>query len=71
MSSAIEARFDAALLDGVGTLLAPAVAFEAGESAPLYRTDPPRTKALTLRAIPYSFWSNRDSEEMSVWIREV
>jgi DUF1680 family protein len=70
-SSTIEARFDDAMLGGVGTLRAPAVAIEGGENAPLYRTDPPRTRPITLRAIPYSFWSNRDSEQMSVWIREV
>ena len=70
-STAIEARFDDALLGGVGTLDAPALAFEAAHGAPLYRTDPPATQPIRLRAIPYSFWSNRDSEDMSVWIREV
>ncbi len=70
-SSAIEARFDGDLLTGVGTLHADAVAFEAAEDAPLYATEPPAARTIALRAVPYSFWSNRDSEEMSVWMREV
>ena len=33
--------------------------------------EPPETQPITLRAIPYSAWSNRETGEMSVWIREV
>ncbi len=70
-SSPIEAHFDSDLLCGVGMLTAPAVATRCAEERALYDTDPPETQPTTLRAIPYSFWSNRDSGEMSVWIREV
>jgi DUF1680 family protein len=70
-ASAIEAGFDQDLLSGVGTLHADAVAAEPGENAPLYRTEASGTRPVRLRAIPYSFWSNRDAGEMSVWLREV
>lgn len=70
-SSPIEAHFESDLLSGVGMLSAQALAVQPWEDGELYRTDPPTMVATTLRAIPYSFWSNRDSEEMSVWIREV
>lgn len=70
-SNPIAAHFESDLLSGVGMLTAEAVVVRAGENDALYRTDPPGTQPTTLRAIPYSFWSNRDSEEMSVWMREI
>ncbi|MDO8319413.1 glycoside hydrolase family 127 protein [Rhodoferax sp.] len=70
-SNPIEAHFERNLLSGVGMLTAEAVVVQSWEGGELYRTDPPTMERTTLRAIPYSFWSNRDSEEMSVWIREV
>ncbi|MEO8135840.1 MAG: beta-L-arabinofuranosidase domain-containing protein [Betaproteobacteria bacterium] len=70
-SGSIEPRFDSDLLSGVGTLEAEAVAIRSRDAGALYRTDAPDTQPTTVRAIPYSFWSNRDSAEMSVWIREV
>lgn len=66
----IAARFEPGLLSGVGTLAAEAVVVRSEENA-LYRTDPPGAQPTTIRAIPYSFWSNRDPAAMSVWIREV
>ena len=70
-SSAIEAHFESGLLSGVGTLTAEAVGVRTWGDGALYRTEPPATEPTTIRAIPYSFWSNRGPEEMSVWIREV
>jgi DUF1680 family protein len=70
-SAPIEAHFESDLLSGVGMLTAEAVVVRSWENAALYRTDPPSMQPTTLRAIPYSFWSNRESEEMSVWIREI
>ncbi len=66
----IAARFEPGLLSGVGTLTAEAVVVRSEDNA-LYRTDPPGAQPTTIRAIPYSYWSNRDPAEMSVWIREV
>ncbi len=70
-SNPIEAHFESDLLSGVGMLTAQAMVLEPWPEGELYRTDPPAMAPTRLRAIPYSFWSNRDSEEMSVWIREV
>lgn len=70
-SSPVEARFKRNLLCGVGVLTAQALAARSSEHDALYTTDPPDMRPTTLQAIPYSFWSNRDSEEMSVWIREI
>jgi uncharacterized protein len=70
-SSSIEPHFEADLLTGIGTLTADAMAVRDWENDALYRTDPPAAQPITLRAIPYSFWGNRESEEMSVWIREI
>jgi len=70
-SSPVEPRFERNLLGGVGILTAQALTARPSEDGALYSTHPPEMNATTLQAIPYSFWSNRDSEEMSVWIREV
>jgi DUF1680 family protein len=70
-SSAIEARFRSDLLSGVGTLSAPAVSVRAWEAGQLYGTEAPGLVPIKLQAVPYSFWSNRESEDMSVWIREI
>ena len=70
-SNPIQTHFERNLLSGVGTLTAQALAVRVSESAALYSTAPLHMQPTTLRAIPYSFWSNRDSEEMSVWIREI
>jgi DUF1680 family protein len=67
----IDARFEPNLLSGVGTLTASATVVQTSEDGALYSIEPPGTQPTTLRAIPYSFWSNRESEEMSVWIREI
>jgi len=69
-TSRIAAQIDEAMLGGVGVLTAEAVV-AGGESDALYRTEPPGARPVTVRAIPYSFWNNRDAAEMSVWIREV
>jgi len=70
-SNPIAAHFEHNLLSGVGMLIASGTVVQSWDNDTLYSTDPPRMQPTTLRAIPYSFWSNRESEEMSVWIREV
>jgi DUF1680 family protein len=66
----IEVHFERNLLGGVSMLTAEGVGVRRGEDGALYGVDPPTTQPAMLRAIPYGFWSNRDSEEMGVWIRE-
>jgi DUF1680 family protein len=70
-ASPIEASFESGVLSGVVVLSADALAITPWPEGELYRTDPPATEPIRLRAVPYSFWSNRESEDMSVWIREV
>ncbi len=36
----------------------------------LYSTAKPRKKPVTLKMVPYAYWNNRETGEMSVWIRE-
>jgi DUF1680 family protein len=36
----------------------------------LYRTEPPRFDAVSLKAAPYFAWDNREPGEMEVWVRE-
>ena len=61
-SSPIEAQFEGTLLSGVGMLSAEAVVVESWEDGALYRTDPPTAEPTAIRAIPYSFWGNRDPD---------
>jgi uncharacterized protein len=70
-SSQITPKFEADLLSGVGTLSVEAVALSSWTDGALYRTEPPTARPTTIRAIPYSYWGNRDPTEMKVWIREV
>jgi DUF1680 family protein len=37
----------------------------------LYRTDTPRERSVTLRAVPYYAWDNRAAGQMAVWLREL
>lgn len=68
-SSPVEAQYDPALFGGVSVLSAPAVSIQWEDDA-LYAAALPGTKPVTLRAVPYCFWSNRESAAMNVWIRE-
>jgi DUF1680 family protein len=69
--AAFEARFEQDLLGGVVTLQASAAA-ESDEDWPhtLYRSEPPRTGPVRIKAVPYYAWDNRDPGEMLVWLRE-
>jgi DUF1680 family protein len=42
---------------------------ETGEST-LYSEKKPQSEPVTLKAVPYYTWSNRELGEMRVWIRE-
>jgi hypothetical protein len=70
-ASVIEARFDPALLGGVGVLVAPALVAEPRDPGALYDRTPPAMRSTALRAIPYAFWNNRSADAMAVWIPEM
>ncbi|WP_137935094.1 glycoside hydrolase family 127 protein [Mesorhizobium comanense] len=70
-TAAIEAHDEPALLGGVVTLSAEALA-DAGDGWQngLYRSDPPASVETRLTAIPYFAWDNREPGEMLVWLRD-
>ena len=67
----LEARKEPNLLGGVVTLSAIGNRAETENwGADLYRPEPPATEEMTLKAVPYFAWDNRDPGEMLVWLRE-
>jgi DUF1680 family protein len=66
-----ECRFEPALLGGVTTLSARAEADAIADwTQTLYRTRPTETEPVSITAIPYFAWDNREPGEMLVWIRD-
>jgi len=63
-----ESEIDVGTQKGVIKLTAKGIK-ETGDST-LYSEQKPKTKPVTLNAIPYYTWSNRELGEMRVWIRE-
>lgn len=41
------------------------------QSNNLYSVDKPEKEPLTVKAVPYCYWGNRKTGEMSVWIKEI
>jgi hypothetical protein len=65
-----ECRFEPELLGGITTLSARAEADATADWAQtLYRTEPVKTEAAPIKAIPYFAWDNREPGEMLVWLR--
>jgi hypothetical protein len=69
-TATIEARHEPGLLGGVTVLEADAVALDENDWNGLYRTRPPQTAPVRLRAVPYFTWDNREAGPMLVWLRE-
>lgn len=64
----VEQRPD--LLGGVAVIRGPGRAIEAeGWGEVLYRPEAPGEKEITLTAVPYCTWDNREPGEMRVWLR--
>jgi DUF1680 family protein len=74
--SNIEARWEPDLLGGVVSLTGPALvrAHQAAWNGALYEQDEeiarPEERPITLMAVPYYAWGNREPGGMAVWIRE-
>ena len=65
-----ECRFDPDLLDGVMTLSASVQADATSDwRDTLYRSEPVKTEATSIKAVPYFAWANRSPGEMLVWLR--
>lgn len=65
----LSARHEPGLLDGVTVLEGEGLCETSPDGAALYRTRPPETGRVALRAVPYYAWDNRDAGEMRVWLR--
>ncbi|HHW11313.1 MAG TPA: glycoside hydrolase family 127 protein [Firmicutes bacterium] len=76
----LSAHFAPDLLGGVSVITGPAevvVRDEARDEAAavgswdgLYTTDLPQTEQVTIKAVPYCVWDNREPGEMLVWLQE-
>ena len=65
-----DCRFEPDLLDGVITLCASVQADDTSDwTGTLYRTEPVKTLATSIKAVPYFTWDNRSPGEMLVWLR--
>lgn len=59
------------LFDGIVVLAAEALRLDDREwSDTLYRSAPPAEERVTLTALPYYLWSNREKGSMTVWLAE-
>ncbi len=67
-AAAFEPCEDPRLPAGTIGLRGPGWRESAGEDA-LYRTSPPSREEVTVTAVPYYAWANREPGEMRVWIR--
>jgi DUF1680 family protein len=66
-----EAKWEEGILGGVVTLTAPATAERTEDwGGDLYRMAPPQAEPVTIKAVPYFAWDNREPGEMLVWLRE-
>ncbi len=69
-SSPIEAKVEPDLLRGVVSLSALAQTDTTNDwGAELYRSQPPATESVQIKAVPYYAWDNREPGEMRVWLR--
>ena len=65
-----EVEYNENLLGGVCVLHGPASLMDDAEwTNTLYRHEPPSLQQVTITAIPYFAWSNREPGEMRVWIQ--
>jgi len=68
--AAVDARYEDGLLGGVVTLSAKAKADATTDwGGALYRTEPPKSEEVAIKAVPYFLWDNRAPGEMLVWLR--
>ncbi len=67
-SNPLKAHFVPGMLGGCVIIEGQAVRTEHGGQ--LYATEPARTTAVRLCAVPYALWANRGEGEMRVWLRE-
>lgn len=69
-SKEIKCKFDNNLLSGSDVLELSAQKIKPSQNNSLYSTDKPQKEQITVKAVPYCYWGNRKTGEMSVWIKE-
>ena len=70
-TAALEPEFEAELLGGVTVLRGQFEKLsEAGWDGTLYQREAPTLETVTVTAVPYFAWDNRDAGEMRVWVQE-
>ena len=70
-SAPLETKWRDDLFDGAMTLEASAARLAPGDAdGALYSTAPPGELSVTLTALPYYLWANRQPGSMQVWIAE-
>jgi len=67
-ASRLTATFDRKLLGGAVTIRGKAIR-EVSHGG-LYQSAPAKKKTVTIKAVPYYMWANRQESEMLVWVRE-
>lgn len=69
--AALTATFEPELLGGACVLRGEGQREDSGDwPGTLYRTHPPQTSPVALKAVPYALWDEREPGEMRVWLRE-
>ena len=69
-TAGLRVEFDPHLLGGVTVIRGSAgVIDDAGWGEVLYRSQPPVSRPIEIRAVPYCVWDNREPGEMRVWLR--
>jgi DUF1680 family protein len=64
------AEYDSDLLDGTVVVRGEATLTAGDDDDALYRSrTPPANETVTVTAVPYYAWANRDESEMRVWMR--
>ncbi len=65
-------EFEGDVLGGVGIITSEALKYDIADAPNvLYRDDAGNFKKVTIRAVPYFAWANRQPGEMLVWLREI
>lgn len=55
---------------GINVIAVEAERIEENLNEKLYSPEEPVTKQLSIKAVPYYYWGNRQYGEMTVWVRE-
>lgn len=67
----IKCKFDNDLFSGSEVLELSAQKIKYSQNNSLYSANKPEKEQTTVKAVPYCYWGNRKTGEMSVWIKEI